>query len=79
MTGILSVYRRWPTREACIRHLEAVRWGETPTCPYCASEAISRHRELTREDRWQCQACKRSFAVTVGTIFHRTHIRNYTF
>jgi transposase-like protein len=74
MTGILGVYRRWPTREACIRHLEAVRWGETPTCPYCASEAISRHRELTRDDRWQCQGCGRSFAVTVGTIFHRTHI-----
>ena len=30
MTGILGVYRRWPTREACIRHLEAVRWGSNP-------------------------------------------------
>ena len=74
MTGIVGVYRRWPTREACIRHLEAVRWGESPTCPYCKSEKVARHRELTRDDRWQCQSCLKSFSVTVGTIFHQTHI-----
>ena len=28
----LGVPRHWPTREACIQHLEAVRWGESPTC-----------------------------------------------
>lgn len=27
-----------------------------------------------RDDRWQCQICSRSFTVTVGTIFHRTHV-----
>jgi transposase-like protein len=74
MTGILGVYRRWPTRDACIQHLERVRWGESPTCPYCASAQVSRHRELTRDDRWQCQGCKRSFSATVGTIFHKSHI-----
>ena len=74
MTGIVEVYRRWPDHAACIKHLETVRWGESPTCPYCRSAKVSRHRELTRDDRWQCQECKRSFAVTVGTIFHRTHV-----
>lgn len=74
MTSIVEVYRRWPMRHDCIRHLEAVRWGESPTCPYCGAARISRHRELTREDRWQCQRCGRSFAVTVGTIFHRSHV-----
>ena len=74
MTGIVEVYRRWPTQEACIAHLEQVRWGESPTCPYCQSDKVARHREMTRHSRWQCWACRKSFSVTVGTIFHRTHI-----
>ena len=74
MTGITGVYKRWPTREACIRHLESVRWGESPICAYCGSAHVARHRELTREDRWQCWDCRKSFSVTVGTIFHQSHI-----
>ena len=26
MTSIISIYRRFPTKESCIEHLEAVRW-----------------------------------------------------
>lgn len=74
MTSLVEVYRRWPTHTDCIAHLEAVRWGGLPTCPYCGADRVSRHRELLRDDRWQCQRCDRSFSVTVGTIFHRTHI-----
>ena len=74
MTGIVEIYRRWPDHASCIRHLETVRWGESPTCPYCQSDKVARHREVTRHSRWQCWACCKSFSVTVGTIFHRTHI-----
>ena len=73
MTSIVEVYRRWPDHAACIKHLEIVRWGESPACTYCASEKVSKHREAHR-DRWQCQECTKSFSVTVGTIFHNTHI-----
>ncbi len=74
MTSLVEVYRRWPTHEACTRHLEQVRWGESPTCTFCGSpDAVSRHHEASK-DRWQCSACKKSFSVTVGTIFHNTHI-----
>lgn len=74
MTGIVEIYRRWPTKEDCIAHLEAVRWDGHPLCPYCGAARIARHRELTRDDRWQCQRCLKSFSVTVGTIFHKSHI-----
>ena len=73
MTNLIEVYRRWPDHAACIKHLETVRWGENPTCTYCAAEEVPKHREGHR-NRWQCQTCKRRFSVTVNTIFHNTHI-----
>lgn len=73
MTSVVEVYKRWPTPEAAAAHLEAVRWPTGPICPYCGAERVSRHRETGRE-RWQCQRCHKSFSVTVGTIFHNSHI-----
>ena len=74
MTSIAEVYRRWPTHDDCIRHLEAVRWPDGPLCPYCGADKVARHREQGRRDRWQCQICHTSFAVTVGTVFHQSHV-----
>ena len=46
MSSIVEIYRRFPTPEAATAHLEKVRWGESPTCPYCgATTAASFSRE----------------------------------
>jgi transposase-like protein len=77
MTSIVEVYKRWPTKEACIEHLEAVRWGGHPLCPYCGAERVSHNRDSARgltAARWKCQRCLKSFSVTVGTVFHNSHI-----
>lgn len=77
MTSLVEVYRRFPTKADCIGHLEKVRWGDKPLCPYCGAEAVSRNRDSARgatAERWKCQRCIRSFSVTVGTIFHQTHV-----
>jgi transposase-like protein len=77
MASLVSIYRRFPTREAAVSHLEAIRWPDGPICPYCQSPKASRNRDASRnltDSRWQCQACKRSYSVTVGTIFHKSHI-----
>lgn len=77
MASLVSIYRRFPDREAAVAHLESVRWPSGPTCPYCASPKASRNNDGSRTltaARWQCQACKRSYSVTVGTIFHGSHI-----
>ena len=78
MTTIVEIYRRFPTREAAVSHLERVRWGEKPECPYCGWIGVSRNRDASRgpgtAERWKCQQCKRSFSVTVGTIFHNSHV-----
>lgn len=77
MTSLVEIYRRWPTHQDCIEHLERVRWGDTPLCPYCGAERVSRNRDIKRgltASRWKCQRCLKSFSLTVGTIFHRTHV-----
>jgi transposase-like protein len=77
MTSFVEIYRRFPTREAAIAHLEQVRWADAPACPYCQWCGVSRNRDASREAtaaRWKCQKCLRSFSVTVGTIFHNSHV-----
>lgn len=74
MTSIVEVYKRWPTTEAATAHLERVRWGDAPMCPYCGAVKVAKHSEGRRRDRWQCWICKKSFSVTVGTIFHNSHV-----
>lgn len=71
----LAVFERIQTQEQAIQHLENIRWNGVPVCPYCSGTHIRRHASSDRaEQRWQCQTCKRTFSVTVGTVFHRTHI-----
>lgn len=72
---ILGVLNSFQTQEQAVEYLEKVRWKGRPVCPYCNSEAIGRHVSDDRAmQRWQCRECKRAFAVTVGTIFHGTHV-----
>lgn len=67
--------RRWPDQEAAIAHLEKVRWDGKPWCPYCGSFKVCAHASKDKNlPRWQCQDCRSAFSVTVGTIFHHTHL-----
>ena len=67
--NIVQVFEQFPTQQDCIAHLEKARWGDTPLCPYCKSDHTAR-----LQHRHRCYACKTSFSVTVGTIFHHTHL-----
>jgi transposase-like protein len=74
MSSLLSLFKKFPTQESCIEHLENIRWKNGVVCPYCQSHKISQHNEEGRRKRHQCQTCTKSFSVTVGTIFHNTHL-----
>jgi transposase-like protein len=69
--NIMSVFNRFPTQESCLKHLESVRWPTGPTCPYCKS---NKNTAMPKESRHHCNNCKTTFSVTVGTIFHHTHL-----
>jgi transposase-like protein len=59
------------THEECLTFLEKVRWSGIPTCPYCGS---TRSTAYKNEKRYRCLHCFTSYSVTVGTIFHKTHL-----
>jgi len=69
--NIIQVFNRFKTQEDCIAYLEKVRWNNDPTCPYCGSKNDT---PLPKEQRHHCNNCNTSYSVTVGTIFHRTHL-----
>ena len=72
---IVTIFTKFKTQKACIKHLEKVRWNGKPKCAYCGSERITkRSAEEAQHFRHHCGACNKSFSVTVGTIFHDTKL-----
>jgi transposase-like protein len=71
----MEVMRRWPDQESAVAHLEKVRWGGRPVCPYCGGDKVCPHASKDKKlPRWQCQSCHSAFSATVGTIFHHSHL-----
>lgn len=71
---LLTVCQKFPTHEACIDHLESLRWSEGVTCPLCGNDHVARQQDGQRVGRWKCYGCKSSFNVLSGTIFQGTKI-----
>ena len=74
--NLIEVMERFPTQEACIEHLEGIRWHSGAYCPHCGSVDVVRKKEdgIGRVGRWNCHDCNASFKVTCGTLFHGTKI-----
>lgn len=69
--NIIEIFEKYPTQKECLDHLEQVKWGNVPLCPYCFSKSATQVKE---ENRYHCNNCNTSFSVTVGTIFHNTKL-----
>ena len=73
--NIIDLFYSFRTQEEALEYLEKARWHGEPACLYCGSVAVCQHASPDRANRrWQCQDCHCAFSVTVGTIFHRTHV-----
>lgn len=73
--NIIEVFQSFQTQEQAIEYLEKIRWNGEPSCPYCGSLDCGRHASGDRAmSRWQCRDCNRAFSVTIGTLFHGTHV-----
>jgi transposase-like protein len=69
--NIIQIFQQFPTQESCINHLEQKRWAGVPVCPYCESTNTYKAKDRLRH---HCNGCRKSFSVTIGTIFHDTRL-----
>ena len=60
---------RFPTEEACLAYLEALRWPGGFVCPRCG--VMSTPSRVSR-GRLLCKDCGHQSTVTAGTIFDKT-------
>lgn len=61
---------------AALQHLESIRWKRYRYCPKCGeTERTSPTASVNhRPGLYYCNGCKRTFTVTVGTIFHGSKV-----
>ena len=62
--------------DAARQHLESIHWPDGPICPHCGErERVTRLDGVAhRSGVVQCNACRRQFTVTVGTVLERSKI-----
>lgn len=76
--SIFEVASKFNSEEKCIKHLEHIRWPKGLECPHCQSKRIMTFTAegKTGKERYlyECIACRYQYSVTVGTIFHDSHL-----
>lgn len=61
--------------EAARDYLEGIRWPDGPVCPHCGClGTATKLNAKRRAGLYKCNACRKQFTVTVGTVFERSHI-----
>jgi transposase-like protein len=58
------------TDEKCRKALEQLRWQNGVKCPRCEADATA----IANRTTYDCNKCHYQFSVTVGTIFHDSHL-----
>jgi len=71
--SILEFQKVFATNDVCREYLELQLWNGKPICPYCFGDKAYK---LSKGHRYNCgnPECKRTFSVTVGTVFENTKI-----
>ena len=69
------------SNEEAREYLEKIRWPYGPACPHCGSVEYytlnprSSSNKPCRKGLYKCKDCKKQYSVTVGTIFHGSHVK----
>jgi transposase-like protein len=85
--NICELVKHLPDDASAYSFMERIRWGDTPKCAHCGSEA--KHRFLTPQNGisrrtrtgnlsqrriWKCRDCQRQFSVITNTPFHGSKV-----
>jgi transposase-like protein len=70
--SLLQLLTAFPTEEACIKHMEKLRWPKGIVCPLCGSTRKFHH--ITRDNIYKCADCEKTFSVRKGTIFEESRL-----
>jgi transposase-like protein len=62
--------------DAARSYLEGLRWPEGAVCPHCGTVGKSTKLEgkKHRPGLYKCNACRKQYTVTVGTVFERSKV-----
>jgi transposase-like protein len=55
-------------------YLESIRWPEGPVCPHCGVLEKSSAIKGGRAGLYFCNACRKQYTVTVGTVYERSKV-----
>ncbi len=68
---LITLMDKFGSSEKCRAYLEDLRFPDGVFCLRCESKKISR---IYKRNQFVCDACNYQFSVTVGTIFHDSHL-----
>lgn len=71
--GLPELLKAFPDDSSARHYLEAQRWQGCPVCPFCGS---TKFYKLNDGKTYKCgvTGCMKKYTVTVGTVFHGSHI-----
>ncbi len=70
--SLITFIQKFATPDACIEHLESIRWKDGAYCPHCGSMGkIYRCKDW----RYSCSDCGRDFRIIYGTMFGDSQIK----
>lgn len=69
---------RFKDEKAARKHLEALNWPDGPVCPHCGVLEKASRIEGGRDGLLFCNACRKQYTVTVGTVFERSKVPLHT-
>lgn len=70
---LFEYMQKFSTPEACLKHLEKIRWKHGEYCPHCGS--MDKIYHLKGGIVHECSACHKQFRIIYGTMFGDSQIK----